>query len=228
MKKVLVGSGSAYWGDVLEPAVEMAKKSDVQYIGFDHLAELTMSILNRMKEKNPEKGYIEDIVPWMKELLPITMPKGIKMITDAGGANPLQAALEVCIGSVLGGILSWSKHLNLATTGEEVRKDGLVASHVDVIAANGAREVLSTLAKGPDPIASQLLIEGSWQPKNKYYAAPETHQFGKAPKQVTSLMDPVDGTIILSIRATLPSALFCNAPTVLLIVSSKVLSAELP
>ena len=95
MKKVCIGSGSAFWGDMLEPAVEMAEKSDVQYIGFDHLAELTMAILNRMKTKNPEAGYIADIIPWMKSLLPITAPKGIKMLTNAGGANPIQAALEV-------------------------------------------------------------------------------------------------------------------------------------
>jgi len=95
MKKVIIGSGSAYWGDMLEPALEMAERSDVQYIGFDHLAELTMAILNRMKAKNPESGYIQDIIPWMKKLLPVTVPKGIKMVTDAGGANPIQAALQV-------------------------------------------------------------------------------------------------------------------------------------
>ena len=95
MKKVVIGSGSAFWGDMLEPAVEMAERSDVQYIGFDHLAELTMALLNRMKLRNPEMGYIPDIIPWMKKLLPVTVPKGIKMMTDAGGANPLQAAIEV-------------------------------------------------------------------------------------------------------------------------------------
>ena len=95
MKKVLIGSGSAYWGDMLEPAVEMAERSDVQYIGFDHLAELTMALLNRMKTKNPDTGYIPDIIPWMKKLLPVTVPNGIKMITNAGGANPIRAAEEV-------------------------------------------------------------------------------------------------------------------------------------
>lgn len=95
MKKVCIGSGSGFWGDLLEPAVEMAQRGDVHYIGFDHLAELTMAILNRMKMKNSELGYIQDIIPWMKKLLPITVPKGIKMITNAGGANPLQAAAEV-------------------------------------------------------------------------------------------------------------------------------------
>ena len=95
MKKISVGSGSAFWGDMLEPAVEMAERSDVQYIGFDHLAELTMALLTRMKAKNPQKGYVPDIIPWMKKLLPVTIPKGIKMISNGGGANPLEAANEV-------------------------------------------------------------------------------------------------------------------------------------
>jgi len=51
MKKVNIGSGLAFWGDMLEPAVEMAERGDVQYIGFDHLAELTMALLHRMKTK---------------------------------------------------------------------------------------------------------------------------------------------------------------------------------
>ena len=43
MKSVRIASGSAFWGDMLEPAIELAEKADVQYIGFDHLAELTMA-----------------------------------------------------------------------------------------------------------------------------------------------------------------------------------------
>ena len=71
MKKVRIGSGSAFWGDMLDPAVELAKNGDVKYIGFDHLAELTLAIMQRMRAKDPSKGYIQDIIPWMKALLPI-------------------------------------------------------------------------------------------------------------------------------------------------------------
>jgi len=87
MKSIRVGCGSASWGDMLDPAVELAERGDVQYIGFDHLAELTMSILQRMKQKDPTRGYIPDLVPWMKRLLPVARDKGIRMLTNAGGAN---------------------------------------------------------------------------------------------------------------------------------------------
>jgi hypothetical protein len=95
MKKVSIGGCSAFWGDLLEPAVDMARKADVQYLAFDHLAELTMALLHRMKMKNPDSGFIPDIIPWHKALLPITVGRGIKIVTDAGGANPIAAAKAV-------------------------------------------------------------------------------------------------------------------------------------
>lgn len=190
MKKVNIGSGSAYWGDVLEPAVEMAERSDVQYIGFDHLAELTMAILNRMKMKNPELGYIQDIIPWMKKMLPVTVPKGIKMITNAGGANPLQAALEVKkivqslklgrmkIGVVHGDdILSYIdeirakgwKFKNL-DTGEEdldrIRKD-LVAANAYI----GADLIIEELKNGADMVITGRVSD------NALYVGPLMHEF---------------------------------------------------
>jgi hypothetical protein len=97
MKKVRIGCGSASWGDMLDPAVELVEKGNVQYLGFDHLAELTMSILNKIKAKRPEYGYIPDLIPWMERLLPITQPAGIRMCTNAGGAN-VEAAGKAATG----------------------------------------------------------------------------------------------------------------------------------
>jgi hypothetical protein len=96
MKSIRIGCGSASWGDMLDPAAELAERGDVQYIGFDHLAELTMSILQRMKTKDPKRGYIPDLIPWMKRLLPIAREKGIRMLTNAGGAN-VEAAGDAVI-----------------------------------------------------------------------------------------------------------------------------------
>jgi len=76
MKKVRIGSGSAFWGDMLDPAVELAEKGEVSYIGFDHLAELTLAIMQRIRAKDQSKGYIEDIIPWTKAILPIASKKG--------------------------------------------------------------------------------------------------------------------------------------------------------
>ena len=95
MKKVSIGGCSAFWGDRLDPAVLMAETADVQYLAFDHLAELTMSLLHRMKVKNPERGFIPDIIAWHRVLLPITTKRGIKMVSNGGGANPIAGATAV-------------------------------------------------------------------------------------------------------------------------------------
>ena len=73
MKKLRVGSGSASWGDMMEPGVDLIEQGNINYLGLDHLAELTLSILQRWKAKDPTKGYIPDIIPFMKGLLPPAM-----------------------------------------------------------------------------------------------------------------------------------------------------------
>jgi len=95
MKTVRLGNGSAYWGDMLDPAVDVAAKGNIDYLGLDHLAELTLAILQRYKKKNPKHGYIPDLIPWTEALLPITFEKGITMITNAGGANPEEGGRKV-------------------------------------------------------------------------------------------------------------------------------------
>ena len=53
MKTVRLGNGSAYWGDMLDPAIDVAAKGDIDYLGLDHLADLSLAILLRYKSKNP-------------------------------------------------------------------------------------------------------------------------------------------------------------------------------
>lgn len=95
MRTLRLGSGSAYWGDLMEPAVELAERGAVDYLCFDHLAELTLSILQRQRAKDPRRGYIADIVPWMEAILPIARANGTRLITNAGGANPEAAGEQV-------------------------------------------------------------------------------------------------------------------------------------
>ena len=191
MKKVVVGSGSAFWGDLLEPAVEMAERSDVQYIGFDHLAELTMAILNRMKTKNPEAGYIPDIIPWMKKILPVAIPKGIKIITNAGGANPVQAALgvqkvikDLDLGRVKIGVVSGDDILpyidDIRNQGWKFRnldtgEDDIDSIRESIVAANayiGADLIIKELKNGADVVVTGRVSD------NALYVGPLMHEFG--------------------------------------------------
>ena len=95
MKKIRLGAGSAYWGDLLEPAVELANKGELNYLCFDHLSELTLAVLQRQKAKDPNEGYIRDIEPWLEATLPQARKQGFKIVTNAGGANPAAAARKV-------------------------------------------------------------------------------------------------------------------------------------
>ena len=54
----------------------------------DFLAEVTMSIMQKQKKRNPELGYAKDIVSIIEQILPICMEKNVKIITNAGGVNP--------------------------------------------------------------------------------------------------------------------------------------------
>jgi hypothetical protein len=94
-KKVRIGAGMGYYGDSVLPALDIARRGNVQYICFDDLAELTMAILEKDRKKDPTKGYTKDITQTMNLLLPECYPKGIKLITNAGGINPDGAVAEV-------------------------------------------------------------------------------------------------------------------------------------
>jgi hypothetical protein len=92
MKTVKIGGGQGFYGDTPLPALEMARKVDnLNYIGFDCLSELTLSILQKDKKRDPQRGYTLDLLALMPRLLPIAFEKGIKIITNGGGANPYAA-----------------------------------------------------------------------------------------------------------------------------------------
>ena len=113
MKSVRIGGGLGFYGDSYAPVLEMLAHGGVQYVGFDHLAELTMAILQKDRERDPRLGFARDVVPLMREVLPLAKARGVRLISNAGGLNPHSAAravaelaqvlsLDVAIGVVLG------------------------------------------------------------------------------------------------------------------------------
>lgn len=95
MRTVRIGAGQGFYGDSLLPVLDVARYGDVQYISFDTLAELTLAILEKGRRKDPAGGYTRDVVPMMRNLLPIAKERGIRLITNAGGINPRGAARAV-------------------------------------------------------------------------------------------------------------------------------------
>lgn len=56
MKKVAIGGGQGFWGDSPDAAIHMVRTADINYMACDYLAELTLSIMQRQKMKNPQAG----------------------------------------------------------------------------------------------------------------------------------------------------------------------------
>jgi len=94
-KVVRLGAGMAFWGDSVRPAIEMVERGDIDYLCCDHLAELTMSILAKQRAANPERGYTRDVIDLLRGALPACVERGVKVVTNAGGANPRAAARAI-------------------------------------------------------------------------------------------------------------------------------------
>ncbi|MCU0238077.1 MAG: DUF1446 domain-containing protein [Pyrinomonadaceae bacterium] len=85
--KVRVAGGQGFWGDLLTAPVEQVRRGQIDYLMLDYLAEVTMSILQKQRARNPEMGYARDFVDLMREILPDIVEKNIKVLANAGGVN---------------------------------------------------------------------------------------------------------------------------------------------
>lgn len=86
--RIRIASGQGFWGDLLTAPYDQVTKGPVDYMMMDYLAEVTMSIMQKQKRKDPNLGYARDLVPLMEKILPIIVEKNIKVITNGGGVNP--------------------------------------------------------------------------------------------------------------------------------------------
>ena len=87
MKKIRIGGGQGFWGDSNDAAVHMIHEGDLDYMACDYLAELTLSIMQRQKLKNPQAGYARDFIKLLGECGREAYEKKIKIISNAGGMN---------------------------------------------------------------------------------------------------------------------------------------------
>jgi hypothetical protein len=81
--KIRIASGQGFWGDLIDAPYYQVTKGDIDYLIMDYLAEVTMSILQKQKQRNPNLGYATDLIDLMKKILPITSKKGIKVLQTA-------------------------------------------------------------------------------------------------------------------------------------------------
>jgi hypothetical protein len=197
-RSIRIAGGQGFWGDRPDAPIDQVRNGPIDYLMMDYLAEVTMSILQKQKARDPSQGYARDFVPLMAELFPDLLAKGVRVITNAGGVN-----LEGCRDALL------EAARNSATKKEERARIGVVAGddllgrlerlvahghelrHMEtgrpltdvldrVASANayiGARPIIQALDRG-----ATVVVTGRSTDTALTYA-PMVHEFGWAPDQ---------------------------------------------
>lgn len=189
MKTVRIGAGQGFYGDTIDAAVYTAKYGNVQYICFDSLAELTMAILAKDRMKDERHGYTKDLTVAMKNLLPFVKEKGIKLLTNAGGINPIAAkdeivrvAKEMGISNIKVAVVTGDNVLDQLPKWSE---EGLDLSHIDTkepfdvernwLFANaylGTWPIVDALKQGADIVITGRTTDSA------QFLAPLVYEFG--------------------------------------------------
>lgn len=94
-KSIRIGNSSGFWGDDPTAMYRQVSGGHLDYITSDYLAEVSMSILQKQQDKNPERGYVEDFIHHFISSAQLIKDKNIRLITNAGGNNPLACGQRV-------------------------------------------------------------------------------------------------------------------------------------
>ena len=189
MKSVRIAGGLGFYGDSWRPIKASIERGNVQYVASDHLAELTLAILQKDRQRDPNLGYTRDLVPMLAELLPIAIHRGVKFVLNAGGLNPM-GAREVLLGALkkfglklkVGVVLGDSVQERL----DELQAAGVSLAHMDTgedittvrdrlvfaSAYLGARPLVEALDAGADIVLTGRVADAS------LFLAPLVHELG--------------------------------------------------
>ena len=157
-RTIRIASGQGFWGDWLEAPVRQVEGGPIDCLMMDYLAEVTMSILQKQKERDPKAGYARDVVPLLDRILPRLVERNIRVTTNAGGVNPeacANAVAEVARARGLGGKLKIG-----VVGGDDLlgRLDDLLARGVELKDMDTGRP----LADVKDRVLSANAYLGAW------------------------------------------------------------------
>ena len=126
---IRIANGQGYWGDSIDAPVEQVRRGPIDYLTLDYLAEVTMSILEKQRARDPEAGYARDFVPMIVRILPDLVRKNIRVVANAGGLDPL-----ACRRAVLAVGAEHGFRLRVSTvTGDDIsgRLDEMLAQGIE-------------------------------------------------------------------------------------------------
>ena len=134
-QKIRIAAGQGFWGDLPDAPVRQVEGGPIDYLMLDYLAEVTMSIMQKQKSRDPNAGYAKDFVPLMKQILPACVERNIRVTANAGGVNVegcANAVSEVARELGLGGKVSHRnrhRRRHHAATGRIAGSRNRVAQH---------------------------------------------------------------------------------------------------
>ena len=128
LEPVRIANTCAFWGDRIEASADLLRQDPrVDFLTLDYLAEVSMSILAKLRQRDPSKGYAQDFVEVVRSLIPFwKQGRKFRVVTNAGGLNPLGCA-QACAA--------------------ELRSGGLTQLKIGVV---GGDDVLETIRREPD------------------------------------------------------------------------------
>jgi hypothetical protein len=191
--RIVIANCGGFWGDDPTAARRQVEGGPVDYLVMDYLAEVTMAILQKQRQRKPEAGYATDFVAQLRDTLPTCVERGIKVISNAGGVNPLacKAAVEkladelgvgdrVRVGVVLGDdiydrlddLIANGQPLNNMDTGRPLsdERDNVLSANVYL----GAAPVVRALELGANVVITGRVTDTG------VTLAPMIHEFGWA------------------------------------------------
>ena len=182
-KSIRIGAGLGFYGDAWEPVLASIERGAVQYIASDHLAELTLAILQKDLQRDASLGYARDVVPMLLRLWPAMAQHKVRFVCNAGGLNPAGAAAAI---QAAFSIKGWSARVAVVT-GDEVlqRVFDLAPAHMfnggdfetvreRMVFANaylGARPIVSALEQGADIVITGRVADAA------LFLGPLVHEF---------------------------------------------------
>ena len=172
-KKVRIGCASAFWGDTSTAARQLVEKGNLDYLVFDFLAEVTMSILARAKSKDHKMGYATDFVRQLKPILHLIKRDKIKVLSNAGGINPnacrdiliyvaKESGIELNIATVIGDdLISELPRIKGLGVTEMDRHDQIPESCLSINAYLGAPGMVQALKEGADIVITGRVVDSA-------------------------------------------------------------------
>jgi hypothetical protein len=172
---VVLGGAAGAWGDSALALPQLLDSRRCDYVVLEALAEITMAILTRARQRNPALGYATDVIQMIGRELPRIKEQGVRVVTNAGGVNPSAAADALQAIADEAGVtlrIAWIEGDDLIERLSELQGLGIVSKPLSFNAYLGSRPVAAALGAGADVVITGRCVDSA------LVLGPLVHEFG--------------------------------------------------